>query len=136
MNRAGKWLWVALLSAAASWLYFQRLGSSTPYLSIEEVFQARDAVVLSTTGRNLSGELLPIYSPDPGAPLGREPIWVYLGATLLRFLPFSEALIRAPSAFSGVLNVVLMFIIVQEIFGSTTLAAVAAAMLMLTPAHF
>lgn len=129
-------VWIALLSTATALLYFHRLGSIPPHLSNEEVDQARAAVMFAATGRNFNGELFPLYFPDLANPLGREPIWVYLGAALLKFFPFSEGVIRAPSAGAGVLNVVLMFALCRQIFGRTTPAVVAAGLLAIMPAHF
>jgi 4-amino-4-deoxy-L-arabinose transferase-like glycosyltransferase len=102
----------------------------------DEQFQARDAVVLAATGRNLTGQFLPLYFPDPGLPAGRDPIFIYLTAAVLRLVPFSHSALRAASAGAGVLNVVLIFLVAREMFGRTAPAVVAAVMLMLTPAHF
>lgn len=137
MNRLG-WplLWIALLSTGAALLYFHELGAVTPYLSVEEVSQAREAVALSTTGRNIDGEWLPLYFPEDEGRTVRDPVWVYWAAALLTLLPYSDALVRAPSASAGVLNVVLMFIVCRELFGRTRPAVVAAVLLMLTPSHF
>jgi hypothetical protein len=124
---------VAVLAAA---LQTARLGSSPPYLSIEEISVAREAVVLANTGRNVDGQVLPVYFPDPGSHTMREPVWVYWMAALVSVLPFSEALVRMPSACAAVIDVVLMFFVAREIFGSTRLAAFASAMLLLSPGHF
>ncbi len=66
----------------------------------------------------------------------RDPVWVYWAAALLTVRPFSEQVIRAPSATAGVLNVVLLFVLARMMFGRTRPAVVAAVLLMLTPAHF
>ena len=47
------------------------------------------------------------------------PLWVYGAASSLKILPFSEWLVRLPSACAGVLNVVLMFVVAKEVFGGT-----------------
>ena len=123
----------AVLTAA---LQTARLGSSPPYLSIEEISVAREAVVLAGTGRNADGQLLPLYFPDGGSHTIREPVWVYWAAALLSFLPFSETLVRMPSACAAVIDVVLMFLVAREIFGATRLATLASALLLLSPGHF
>jgi len=66
----------------------------------------------------------------------REPVWVYWAAALLSVLPFSETLVRLPSACAAVADVVLMFFVAREIFGSTKLATFASAALLLSPGHF
>jgi len=126
----------AALAVFAAVLQTARLGSTPPYLSIEEISQAHDEVVLANTGRNADGQLLPLYFPDSTTHTVREPVWVYWAAALLSVLPFSEALVRLPSASAAVIDVVLMFLVAREIFGSTTLGGIAAAMLLLSPGHF
>ena len=127
---------IGLVAVLAAALQTARLGSSPPYLSIEEISVAREAVVLASTGRNADGQLFPLYFPDPGSHAMREPVWVYWEAALLSLLPFSETLVRMPSACAAVIDVVLMFFVAREIFGSTKLATIAAAMLLLSPGHF
>jgi 4-amino-4-deoxy-L-arabinose transferase-like glycosyltransferase len=105
-------------------------------LSVEEVSQARESVVLAATGRNADGERLPVYFPEDEGRTVRDPLWVYWAAALLTVLPFSETLIRVPSATAGVLNVLLIFLVAREVFGRTRPAAIAAIVLMLTPVHF
>jgi 4-amino-4-deoxy-L-arabinose transferase-like glycosyltransferase len=117
-------------------LYFARLNESPPYLSIEELETARQAISIATTGRSLSGQLFPLYLGEPGFQAGRDPVWVYLDAALLKLFPFSEALLRVPSALAGVLDVALMFVLAHRLFGTRVDAAVAALLLALTPAHF
>jgi hypothetical protein len=97
---------------------------------------AREAVVLATTGRNADGQRFPLYFPDNGSHTMREPAWVYSAAALLSVLPFSETLVRLTSACAAVADIVLMFLVAREIFGSTQLAAFASAALLLSPGHF
>ena len=136
MHRWHAGSWIIVLAAASTALYFHRLGSATPYLAVEERTQARQSVVLASTERNEAGDRYPMYFPEVDYPPGRDPAWVYVGAALLKILPFSERTVRSPSAAAAVLNVVLMFLIGSELFGSTAAAACAAALLALTPAHF
>src|SRR5437867_4619479 len=105
MNRR-RWplLWIVILSTATAVLYFHKLGAINPYLSVEEVSQAREAVVLARTARNIDGERLPLYFPEDEGRTVRDPVWVYAAAALLTVLPFSDALVRVPSASAGVLN--------------------------------
>src|SRR5215813_10021037 len=107
-RRLAPLLWIVLLGAAAAVLYFHDLGSSPPYLSIEEVSQARQTFVFAETGRNNDGQRLPLYFPEDAAL--RDPVWIYAGAALLHVFPFSETIARATSAAAGVLDVVLMFL--------------------------
>lgn len=127
---------MVVISAATAALYFHRLDSATPYLAVEERTQARQSVILALTDRNEAGDRYPLYFPETDYLPGRDPAWVYVGAALLKMLPFSERIVRSPSAAAAVLNVVLMFLVGVELFGSTAAAVCAAALLALTPAHF
>ena len=135
-RRSSRALWIAVLVAGVGFLYLARLGSLPPYLSIEEVTQARHAIALATTGRSLSGQRWPLYPAEPGYEAGWEPIGIYSTAALLKVAPFSETLVRLPSAIAGVLNVVLMFVLVRRVFRTDALALVAALVLATAPGHF
>jgi 4-amino-4-deoxy-L-arabinose transferase-like glycosyltransferase len=133
---------LTLVAAAAAFLYFRNLGSSTPYLSIEEVSQARAALTLASqpeeaTQREAADSVRPPIQavPDPNWTY-LAPLWVFLAAVLLKFVGFSEMVLRAPSASAGVANVLLMFALAHEIFGRTRPAVFAATLLMLAPVHF
>jgi len=127
---------VLVLVAASALLYVRGLAWSPPYLSIEEVGQTTHAVWLSTTGRNLNGQWLPLYFPDATYTAGRDPLWIYATAGLLKLQAFSETLVRLPSASAGVLAILLMFWLARRVLGDDLPAFVAAGLLALTPAHF
>lgn len=126
---------IALLAGTAL-LYFHGLGSPRIYLSVEEVLQALQTHSIAATGRDLVGRWMPVYPSEPWYEAGRDPLWVYAGAGLLKIAPFSEALVRVPSAAAGVLSVALMFLVARRLFRHEGVALFAAAMLALTPAHF
>jgi 4-amino-4-deoxy-L-arabinose transferase-like glycosyltransferase len=126
---------IAILALATGCLYFHRLAWSPPNLSIEEVTQARHAFALATTGRSLSGQRWPLYPAEPRYPPGWEPIGIYSTAALLRFVPFSETVIRTPSVVAGLINVVLMFVVARRVFRNDSVAMGAAVLLALTPGH-
>jgi 4-amino-4-deoxy-L-arabinose transferase-like glycosyltransferase len=130
-------LWIAAaLVVASSVLYLSRLAWSPPYLSIEELTQARHALAFARTGRSLSGQRLPLYPAEPGYEAGWEPIGIYSTAALLKIVPFSEAVVRLPSAVGGVLNILLMFFLARRLFRSDAYGLAAALVLAVTPAHF
>jgi len=135
--RSSRSLWIATaLVLAASVLYLSRLAWSPPYLSIEEITQARHALSLARTGRSISGQRLPLYPAEPGYEAGWEPVGIYSTAGLLKIVPFSEAVVRLPSAVAGILNILLVFFLARRLFRSDTYGIVAAVVLALTPAHF
>jgi 4-amino-4-deoxy-L-arabinose transferase-like glycosyltransferase len=126
----------AAIVLAGVLLYARALGHVPPYLIHDEAQGALQAHALATTGRDLSGRLLPLYFTEPEFPPGRDPVMIYVTALGLQWLPFSDTGARTPTALVAVLNVVLMFLAGRAIFQSTWLGLLAAAMLALTPIHF
>ena len=133
-------LTTALLAAAivlgGTLLYTRALDRVPPYLIHDEAQGALQAHAIATTGRDISGRLLPMYFTEPEFPPGRDPALIYVTAIGLTFLPFSEAGARLPTTLVAVLNLVLMFFAARAIFKSTWAGVVAAVLLALTPIHF
>src|SRR5215470_17294367 len=99
VSASSRALWIAVaLAIASSAIYLSRLAWSPPYLSIEELTEARHALAFVRTGRSLSGQRLPLYPAEPGFEAGWEPVGIYSTAGLLKIVPFSEAVVRLPSA--------------------------------------
>ena len=121
---------------AGSWLYVRALDRVPPYLIHDEAQGALQAHAIATTGRDISGRWLPMYFTEPEFPPGRDPVLIYVTAIGLKFLDFSEAGARTPTALIAVLNLVLMFFAARAIFDSTWAGLLAAAMMALTPMHF
>jgi 4-amino-4-deoxy-L-arabinose transferase-like glycosyltransferase len=126
----------AALVVAGALLYARGLGHVPPYLIHDEAQGALQAHAIATTGRDLTGQRLPLYFTEPEFPSGRDPVMIYVTALGLKFLPFSEAGARTPTALVAVLDVALMFVAARTIFQSTWLGLLAAAMLALTPIDF
>jgi 4-amino-4-deoxy-L-arabinose transferase-like glycosyltransferase len=127
---------VCLLAVGSGFVYISRLNWSPPYLSIEEVGHARQVESLATTGRSLSGQLLPLWVAEPGYQAGREPLWIYATVLLLKVVPFSEAVLRLPSAIAGAAGILLMFLRARRVFGSDIVGVLAAVLLAAMPAYF
>jgi len=126
----------AAIALGGTLLYATSLGFVPPYLIHDEAQGALQAHAIATTGRDLSGRLLPMYFTEPEFPPGRDPVMVYVTALGLKVLPFSEAGARTPTALVAVLNLVLMFFAARALFQSTWVGLLAAALLALTPIHF
>jgi 4-amino-4-deoxy-L-arabinose transferase-like glycosyltransferase len=124
-----------LLAVGSVWLYTWRLGYAPPHPEIDEVLIGLDAHAIATTGRDLRGERLPLYSQTAGHSW-YQPMVIYITALALKVMPFSERAVRLPTACIGALNVALMFLLVRRMFDSTPLGVAAAVFLALTPAHF
>lgn len=127
---------IALLAIAGGWLYLSRLGDVPAYVMHDEAQGALQAHSIATTGRDLSGRMLPLYFTEPEFPPGRDPALIYFSALAYQVLPFSEAGIRIPTASIAVLNVILVFVVARRLFNSVPMGLVAAALMLLTPVHF
>jgi 4-amino-4-deoxy-L-arabinose transferase-like glycosyltransferase len=136
MSRTSTVLVIVLLVVTAGLLYAARLGDVPVYLMHDEAQGALQAQSIATTGRDLSGRLLPLYFTEPEFPPGRDPALIYVTALGLKLLPFNEAGVRTPTALIAVLNVVLTFFVARRLFQSTAMGLVAAGMLLFTPIHF
>ena len=122
------------LAVAALTLYATRLDVSPIYLTHDEVIYARNAYSIAATGRDLSGQFLPISIPVTGT-FYATPANIYLTAAFLTVLPLSEITIRLPSVLVGLLCVWLTCLIAQRMLGAP-FGLLAALILLLTPAHF
>jgi hypothetical protein len=89
---------VALLAIAGGLLYLTRLGDVPAYVMHDEAQGALQAHSIATTGRDLSGRVLPLYFTEPEFPPGRDPALIYFSALAYQVLPFSETGIRIPTA--------------------------------------
>lgn len=125
-----------VLAIVVATLYATRLGFAPVYLMHDESQFALQAQAIAATGRDLSGHRLPIYFTEPEFPAGRDPVIIYATAAVLRALALSESSVRLATALTGVLNVVLMFLVGRRLFKSDLLALIAAMLMALTPAHF
>ena len=76
-------LLIATVTTAATLLYATRLGDVPPYLMHDESKFALQAISIATSGRDLTGRLLPIFFTEPEFPAGRDPAVIYLTAAAL-----------------------------------------------------
>jgi 4-amino-4-deoxy-L-arabinose transferase-like glycosyltransferase len=138
-------LTIAAIVVLAALVSARWLGGVPAYLADDEVFIALDAYSIASTGHDLTGRFLPLYfqwhpqfftSPAFGSGTWFQPMEIYLTALVLKVLPASDAAMRLPSIALGVTDIVLMYFIAARIFKRERWAAVAAATLALTPAHF
>jgi 4-amino-4-deoxy-L-arabinose transferase-like glycosyltransferase len=136
---------VVCIGAAAA-LYGHRLGEVPPYAGLDEAHFAVHAHSLATTGRDLNGSLLPLFV-NLEDPLGDRPqlawgatwyhpLGFYLIAAALTVLPMDEWAIRLPFVLIGLLNVILIYATARRWYGDRWVGLTAAALLLLSPAHF
>jgi len=126
---------ICLLVVSSALLYAHRLEFAPPHLEIDEVLIAVDAHAIATTGRDLRGELLPLYS-QTAEHSWYQPFVIYLTALVLKIAPLSEWVIRLPTVCIAIVNIVLMYLVARHLYGGDLPGIVAATMLALSPAHF
>jgi 4-amino-4-deoxy-L-arabinose transferase-like glycosyltransferase len=131
---AGRLLLVTIVALSA-WLYGRRLDFAPPHIQIDEVLISLDGYAIATTGRDLRGERLPLYS-QTAEHSWYQPFVIYITAAALSVLPFTEWAVRVPTVCIAVIDIALMFLVAKRLFGSDLVAAAAAGMLALSPAHF
>jgi 4-amino-4-deoxy-L-arabinose transferase-like glycosyltransferase len=126
---------LAVLLAGVVVMYGHRLAFAPPYVEIDEVLIGLDAHAIATTGHDLRGERLPLYS-QTAEHSWYQPFVIYVTAVALTILPFTEWAVRVPTVAIGVLDIVLIYFVARYLFDSALFGAIAAGMLALTPAHF
>ena len=132
----GRWVRLAALLVIAALLYLPRLDRVPLHLGYDEIFFGLHAHALAETGHDANGRLLPLYlQAFPSANYWIQPAAPYLTALFLQVLPLSDSAIRLPTVMLGLVNVVLVYFIAWRLFGRELLALVAAALLVVTPAH-
>jgi hypothetical protein len=94
-----------------------------------------NAYSIAKTGKNVFGEPFPFltWMVKDGFPF--MPVPMYLTAPLFFILPLIPFVGRLPSAVFGVIDVLLLFVLVKELFRDRTLALLSAAILAISPWH-
>jgi 4-amino-4-deoxy-L-arabinose transferase-like glycosyltransferase len=138
LNRhSGSWvrlLPLALLGVTGLLLYSHDLGRVPPYLHHDELFFANQARSIAATGHDTHGRLLPLYfEVAPGTWF--QPVLVYLTALVLKIAPMSETAFRLPTILVALADVVLVYFVAGRILRRESWALLAAALMLLTPAH-
>ncbi|HEX8030832.1 MAG TPA: glycosyltransferase family 39 protein, partial [Vicinamibacterales bacterium] len=124
-----------VIVGASATLYLHRLDFAPPNIQIDEAIIAINAHEIASTGRDLRGELLPLYT-QTAEHSWYQPLVIYLTAAALKIVPLSEWSVRLPAVFMSVLGVALMFAVIRIATQRVMLAIAGAAMLTLTPALF
>lgn len=129
MNKTRMLLIVIVILGAILRLY--RLDSAPPSISWDEAAVGYNGWVIANWGRDEYGKFFPAYFRSFGD--DKHPVHVYLTAISVKFLGLSEFSTRLPSAFFGILNVLLVFALAKLMFSSETLGLFAAFFLAISP---
>lgn len=126
------YLFLAIITLLGGFLRFYKLGEIPAGLHRDEAFLGYNAYSILKTGRDMSGNLLPlhlksfIYSPAGYSYFSIPPIAVF------GLNPFS---IRFASAFFGALTIPLVYFLALELFKKSPLAVLSAGLLAISPWH-
>jgi 4-amino-4-deoxy-L-arabinose transferase-like glycosyltransferase len=85
------------------------------------------------TGRDEFGNFLPVAFTSFGD--FKPPLYIYLSIPSVAIFGLTEFAVRSPSAFFGVLTVIITFFLTQELFGKFWISASAAFILSISPWH-
>jgi hypothetical protein len=131
--------------AIVAMLYSFDLRNTPVYFGGDEAHFAVGAHAIATTGRNLNGDILPVFfnledplggRRQPWGDTWYHPLPFYLIAVVVKVLPFNVATVRVPSALvGGVLVPLLIFFVARRLTGADGAALVAALVAALAPAN-
>lgn len=121
---------ILIIAAAARLL---ALGQLPPGLYLDEVLYGLDAMSLSQTGQDIYGHSFPLAFQSSGY---YPPVYPYLLAPLLLFLPLSAWVVRLPAAIGGIITVLGLYQLTKLLSPNYKYAPIlAAGLLAISPWH-
>ena len=136
---------VALGLALVAGLYLFDLEHTPVYFGGDEAHFAVGAQAIVATGRNVNGDLLPVFfnladplsgKQQPWGDTWYQPLLHYLTAIFVALLPFTVATVRLPMAIvGGIVPPWLMYRVAGRLSGHELSAVVAALIVALAPTH-
>lgn len=120
-----------LIIILASVLRFYQLGVVPPSISWDEAAVGYNAWTISEWGRDEYGKFFPAFFKSFGD--DKHPVHIYSTAMSVKLLGLSEFSTRLPAAIFGVFNVILLYFLIREMFGSSTVGLAASFFLAISP---
>jgi dolichyl-phosphate-mannose-protein mannosyltransferase len=125
-------------------VYVVDLGRTPVYFGGDEAHFAVVGHSIATTGRNLNGDVMPLFfsladptsdlQPMPWGNTWYQPFLFYLIAVVLTVAPLNEFVVRLPVAIiGGVVTPVLVYLVARRLFRKRPLALFSAVVFALTP---
>ena len=119
----------------AFFLRFWHLGDNPPSLAWDEAAWGYNAYTLGIDGRDEFGKLLPLVYIESFGDY-KPPVYAYLSVVPVKLFGLTEFAVRFPSAFFGVLTVLVTYSLVKRIFPDTKyIALLSAFFLSISPWH-
>lgn len=129
MNKT-KIVLIAIIILAAT-LRLYRLDSAPPSISWDEAAVGVNAWTIANFGRDEYGKFLPLFFRSFGD--DKHPVHIYSTALSMKLLGINEFSTRLPSAFFGILNILLIFFLAKLMFSSEILGLFASFFLAISP---
>jgi 4-amino-4-deoxy-L-arabinose transferase-like glycosyltransferase len=124
---------IYLILALAAFLRFFNLSNLPISLFGDEIDVGYHAWSLITTGRDYMGNLLPTYIQSLSE--WRAPFLMYVTAPFVGILGPTPFAIRLPTALLGILNIYLIYLLVNKLFKNKNIGLLTAFLLSITPWH-
>lgn len=123
-----------LILVVASIIRFWNLGNNPPHLTPDEASLGYNAYSILKTARDEYGQFLPIIFKSFGD--YKPGFYIYTAIPTIAIFGLNEFSTRFPSAFSGVLAVLFVYLIVQKLkIGSEKLKYISSFLLAIMPWH-
>lgn len=137
MNLAKPKIILTIIVVLAAFLRFYQLGNNPPSLTWDEVSWGYNAYSLGVDGRDEFGRFLPFNYLESFGDF-KPPMYAYLDIIPIKIFGLNEFAVRFPSAFFGVLTVLVTYFLTKRIFPdskSLEVPVIAAALLAISPWH-
>src|SRR3989338_8634099 len=112
-----KYLILLSIILLAAFLRFYGLGQNPPSLTWDEVAWGYNAYSLGIDGRDEHGRFLPLDYLESFGDF-KPPVYAYLDIIPIKIFGLNEFAVRFPSAFFGVLTVLITYFLVLRIFNN------------------
>lgn len=133
-----KWILLVCIIVLAAFLRFYQLGINPPSMSWDEVAFGYNAYSLSIDGKDEFGRFLPHDYLESFGDF-KPPVYAYLDIIPVKLLGLNSFAVRFPSAFFGVLTVLITYFLTKRIFNSSkhkdAYGLLAALFLAISPWH-
>jgi hypothetical protein len=134
---------VALVFALVAGLYLFELENTPVYFGGDEAHFAVGAQAIAATGRNVNGDLLPVFfnladplsgKQQPWGDTWYQPLLHYLTVPFVALMPYTVTTVRLPMAIvGGLVTPLLMYVLARRTIGADLPALVAALIVALAP---
>lgn len=119
----------------AIFLYTYRLGTTPVHINQDELMFSLNADSIARTGYDFYGKPMPFYFLHLDT-FWATPIITYLTSIFLKFLPFTETVIRLPSVMMAITSIALVMLLTNKMFNNLKITILTGVLMTLTPGLF